>query len=310
MTLPTSGSISAQDINLELGRVATALFSLAGVEERELAGVPSGTIGFADFYGKSNAQEYSTTLTLGYTFSGYGYYSFNKTTATGTAIPERVNGLTIYAFGEGQLGYLANLDFAGRWAADELVRIVIDTDGQGDTTDYAVPAGANRSTSLTGIPIPDYQKTNAENPFSVSLFFRKEYLHGFSFTSEKDSQSDDIGFVWQFYGTIKKASPRDFVINGVTRSLYSVKTHDNNTKLGLGITNNLIPFPSSGVFSSIRLVSPAVWNFGTSQLDPLHVVELDESSATLLNGSGISTWTWDLVDGILVDRNYDLVIIK
>ena len=57
MVLPTSGSISAALINAELGRAATAPFSLNGAEERALAGVSSGPITFADFYGKSRAIE-------------------------------------------------------------------------------------------------------------------------------------------------------------------------------------------------------------------------------------------------------------
>lgn len=54
MTLPASPPITAQDINVELGRAATAPFSIDGAEERALAGVPSGAISFSDFLGKSN----------------------------------------------------------------------------------------------------------------------------------------------------------------------------------------------------------------------------------------------------------------
>ena len=51
--LPTSGQISASDINMELDRAHNAEFHLGGAEERGLAGVFSGEISFSDFHGKS-----------------------------------------------------------------------------------------------------------------------------------------------------------------------------------------------------------------------------------------------------------------
>lgn len=63
MTLPSSGSIGANDINLELGRSATAGFSMDGTAERALAGKPSGSISFSDFHGKSS--EIVKTLAAG-----------------------------------------------------------------------------------------------------------------------------------------------------------------------------------------------------------------------------------------------------
>lgn len=53
MTLPASGIISANDINIELGVGGTTTFSLNQASARALAGVPSGTISYSDFYGAS-----------------------------------------------------------------------------------------------------------------------------------------------------------------------------------------------------------------------------------------------------------------
>ena len=53
MALPSSGTITAAMINVELGRVAGAAFSLNGTAERTLAGKPTGAISFSDFLGKS-----------------------------------------------------------------------------------------------------------------------------------------------------------------------------------------------------------------------------------------------------------------
>lgn len=69
MTLPSSGTMTAAMINVELGRASNAPFSINGAEERALAGKPSGAISFSDFYGKSNIlpnPAYYSTLTAGF----------------------------------------------------------------------------------------------------------------------------------------------------------------------------------------------------------------------------------------------------
>lgn len=53
MTLPSSGVITMADINVELGKSATALITLNDADVRALAGIPSGQIALNNFYGKS-----------------------------------------------------------------------------------------------------------------------------------------------------------------------------------------------------------------------------------------------------------------
>jgi hypothetical protein len=55
VTLQSSGSISAGDVNVELGRAAAAPFSMDGAAERALAVKPSGVYSMSDFYGKGSA---------------------------------------------------------------------------------------------------------------------------------------------------------------------------------------------------------------------------------------------------------------
>lgn len=57
MALPSSGSISAANINVELGWASTNPLSLGGATERALAGIASGPISFASFHGKSSQIE-------------------------------------------------------------------------------------------------------------------------------------------------------------------------------------------------------------------------------------------------------------
>ena len=60
MTLPASGAISFNAINVELGVTGTTQANINQATYRTLAGVPSGQISLSDFYGKSN--EFAFTI--------------------------------------------------------------------------------------------------------------------------------------------------------------------------------------------------------------------------------------------------------
>lgn len=57
MALQSSGAISINNINTELGSASGTPRSLGDTSSRNLAGVPSGAISLSNFYGKSNVQE-------------------------------------------------------------------------------------------------------------------------------------------------------------------------------------------------------------------------------------------------------------
>lgn len=61
MTLPASGAISFNAINVELGVAGTTTANINQASYRTLAGVPSGTISLSNFYGKSNRVAISLT---------------------------------------------------------------------------------------------------------------------------------------------------------------------------------------------------------------------------------------------------------
>lgn len=61
MALPSSGAISLNDVNVELGNTATAQISMNDAVVRTLFQVASGEISMSDGYGKANA--FSTTIT-------------------------------------------------------------------------------------------------------------------------------------------------------------------------------------------------------------------------------------------------------
>jgi hypothetical protein len=69
MTLPVSGAISLNNVNVELGRSGTQIISLGETAVRNLAGVPSGAISMSSLYGKSNRVSLSITYSSS-TYSG------------------------------------------------------------------------------------------------------------------------------------------------------------------------------------------------------------------------------------------------
>lgn len=64
MTLQSSGAISINNINVELGLSGTTNSSLNQSSFRTLAGVASGTISMSNFYGKSNVTVTISNLTV------------------------------------------------------------------------------------------------------------------------------------------------------------------------------------------------------------------------------------------------------
>lgn len=74
MTLPASGAISFNAINVELGQAGTTQASIGQSSYRTLAGVPSGQISLSDFYGKSNR----VTINLVISSNTLNYNIFNN----------------------------------------------------------------------------------------------------------------------------------------------------------------------------------------------------------------------------------------
>ena len=89
MALPSSGIISLNAVNTELGKLPTSQISLNDSDVRGLLAKPSGQISLSDAYGK-------TKPSVGNTFiSGYestnGFYGWNKDTSTGFAVTGSAN---------------------------------------------------------------------------------------------------------------------------------------------------------------------------------------------------------------------------
>lgn len=75
MTLPSSGAITLNDVNIELGRSSGASINLNDTDVRALSGVPSGQISMSNLHGKSwygqSRGVYTVTTAAFYQYFGY-----------------------------------------------------------------------------------------------------------------------------------------------------------------------------------------------------------------------------------------------
>ena len=81
MALQTSGPISLNDVNVELGNSGTSQIDMNSSAVRDLFGVASGEIGMDDGYG---AASYSPIVATGGNVTTSGNYKYHTFTTSGT----------------------------------------------------------------------------------------------------------------------------------------------------------------------------------------------------------------------------------
>lgn len=105
MTLPASGAISFNAINVELGTAGTTTANINQTSYRTLAGVPSGTISLSNFYGKSNRAAISYTYSASTANASLNVTSIGGYSAGTSDITITVNsGVYLYSTGTGTPG--------------------------------------------------------------------------------------------------------------------------------------------------------------------------------------------------------------
>lgn len=85
MALPSTGSISMSQVNVELKKGETTVITLNDTDVRKLAGKPSGVISMNDLRGKSN-----TVSVKDYVLFNRRYYDRNKTFNFSITIPKNI----------------------------------------------------------------------------------------------------------------------------------------------------------------------------------------------------------------------------
>jgi hypothetical protein len=85
MSLPSSGQVGLDQVNVELGLSSTAQIDMNGAGLRGLFGIASGQIAMSDGYAKSSSVG-SGTMTAGSTFSTYTYHGYANAASLTPAI--------------------------------------------------------------------------------------------------------------------------------------------------------------------------------------------------------------------------------
>lgn len=112
MTLPASGAISFNAINVELGVAGTTTASLGQASYRTLAGVPSGAISLSNFYGKSN--QFAFTISSNQTNANLRTLAVNAGWNQSSKVIATISGgVYISSSGTGTPGLTVNGSFPG-----------------------------------------------------------------------------------------------------------------------------------------------------------------------------------------------------
>lgn len=131
MTLQSSGAISINNINIELGSASGTTRSLGDTSSRNLAGVPSGAISLSNFYGKSNVQEVIFDNSGGAWGNWQNQNLWNTLVSSGIAITSSsvkiiLRNITITSSAIG----IAALETGSGWPAGTKLELVIESTSQ------------------------------------------------------------------------------------------------------------------------------------------------------------------------------------
>jgi hypothetical protein len=152
MTLPASGTISFNDINVELGVAGTTTANINQASYRTLAGVPSGTIALSNFYGKAN--EFNFTISSNQTDANLRSLAvaagWNQTSIVNATVG---SGVYVYATSTANAGLTIN----GAWPNGVTLINNGYIMGKGGSaigsTSTGVPGGSAISMGLSGVTI-------------------------------------------------------------------------------------------------------------------------------------------------------------
>ncbi len=112
MTLPASGAISLNNVNVELGLSGTTSISMNQANVRTLFGVPSGAISMSNGYGKAN--EFSFTISSSQANANLRTLAVNAGWNQSTAVSATVaGGIYVYSTSDGTPGLTINGSLPG-----------------------------------------------------------------------------------------------------------------------------------------------------------------------------------------------------
>lgn len=155
MTIRSSGTLPASEINVELGRSASAYFNLNGSAERALAQRSTGSISFSHFYGKSASTQTRIT-SVGRDNDGYGPLKYGWAASGKSNYFHAENSTTAQSFGSisattGLItsGTLHCIQAANYYNGDYHFEIASSRSSNGGWTSVSVYSSANTATKYT-----------------------------------------------------------------------------------------------------------------------------------------------------------------
>jgi hypothetical protein len=307
MALQLTGPISASDINLELGKAATAAFSLGGPDERDLAGVSSGPIGFSDFYGRSLG--ITAIIQVRESNTNAGYWGYKSTGSPfGTLTPEVINGTalpTLYTYPV-QGGYAILMQWVGLIEQDDFESITFNSTSTGELVRLTSEGTVYVFDSITQMSFDNPTLLWNTNTDTTIVFNKpkKSFVINAVFTADVSPfNSQQTGYSDPLFGDFNGAAHDYFVVGTDTFRVLNLITDSSSSTITLSLTrdNGAGEVLAQDFFSSL-VVRPSS---GFAPSFPLgDKVTLDTASATVFTVSNDKTysWVWNYTEPFDVDR--------
>jgi hypothetical protein len=161
MALQSSGTISLNDVHLELGAASGSTISMNDADVRALAKVPSGSYGMNSFYGKSASKDTRIT-SVGRAFNANGPYKYGWAASSKSNYYHDENSTTAQSFGSisattGLItsGTLHTIQVAKYYNTDDHLEIASSRSSNGGWTSVTIYSSANTANKYT------FNRTNA-----------------------------------------------------------------------------------------------------------------------------------------------------
>jgi len=204
MTIRSSGTLPASEINTELGRSASAYFNMNGSEERALAQKPSGSYGFNSFYSKSAVKQTRITL-VGQGQDGYGPVRYGYAGSGKANYYHAENSSTAQSFGSisATTGIITSgtihTIFAAKYYIDDYhFELATSRSSNGGWTSVSINTGGSLSYTLNRTGASHFQQLNAgdSNP-QISGSYR--WVFGASSSYHSTTNANIAGIYTMFW---------------------------------------------------------------------------------------------------------------
>lgn len=293
MSLPTSGSITIDDILAELGRPAGSTIDLNDSELLQLAGKNAGeSINFpGDFYGKSLNVTDTTTVTLGNNNSDW-YFSAYTPVGSDTGFTNNGSRITYFGIAANQPA----INISGLYEAADIASITIDQTPLDGAITYTSLVSISNNLGETLIRVDDVPTpsdySSAAN-VDLTIQFAKNVLLGNRLLADDTDLpwANGRGYSSGLFGSVD-LSHDSFVFNSNTYVLVALQLSPSND-LSLSIDCTGVPHLVQSDIKQllIRRAAKIVPSVPASD-----IYTYLTSAASFSTSGNTVTWTWPSLD--------------